>query len=171
MTIDQAVQLIHKGIDPSAHLWADLGAGTGIFTLALKKIIPEARILSVDKSPHALYQLQRSHPWLEIVDGDFTKTLDLPPLDGIIMANALHYAADPVQALNRILSNLKPGGRFILLEYDISAPVKTWVPYPIPFQNFVDMAAELGLEAPQLVGSKTSVYGRGRIYAALALKA
>ncbi len=171
MTIDQAANLIHKGIAPSSFLWADLGAGTGIFTLALKEILPEARILSLDKNPHALYNLQRAHPWLEIIEGDFTQALDLPPLDGILMANALHYVSDPEVILPSILSFLKPGGCFILIEYDTDRPVKTWVPFPISYQRFVGLAVECKLEEPRLIGTRPSLYGRGKIYAALATKA
>ena len=48
----------------------------------------------------------------------------------IVMANSLHFVrdADKAGVLRRLLSHLRPGGRFILVEYDADAG-NQWVPY------------------------------------------
>ena len=102
MTLKEAIELIRPGVRQEAKIWADIGAGTGMFTMALMDILEEevsdeCTLYALDKSPHALWQLESSpHTRLEILDADFSHPLDLPELDGIVMANALHYALDPL---------------------------------------------------------------------------
>ncbi len=171
MDQNEAIALIKEGVPQDALNWADIGAGNGTFTLALREILPQAEIIAVDKNIHALYRQQRNTPnAYQIMEGDFTKELDLPLLDGMIMANALHYAKDPVNVLKQLLGHLKPQGTFILIEYDIKKPVKPWIPYPIPLRQFQEIALKVGLNSPQLIGMKPSVYGRGNIYASYSHK-
>ena len=46
---------------------------------------------------------------------DFSRPLALTPLDGIVMANSLHFIkhADKERVLRQIIDYLKPGGRFL----------------------------------------------------------
>src|SRR5205085_9890881 len=114
-----------------------------IFTEALIEILEEGKVLAIDKSPHALYtnpQLAKPEPSsiikVEILKADFNHPFDLPRLDGILMANALHYAKDPLQVLKNVLSSLNPDGLFILIEYDTDKPNPPWVPYPLSWDKF-----------------------------------
>lgn len=168
MDIQVAAQLIQAAVKQEHATWADLGAGTGTFTQALQNLLPGGKIYAVDKSPHALWRLP-NHPNvpMEIVDADFTKPLDLPPLDGVLMANALHYADRPVPLLEELLKLLKPEGIFILVEYETHSPRPPWIPYPIPFDSFVEIAAEVGLNKPTKIGEVPSLYGHDHIYAAM----
>src|SRR5919112_4913712 len=82
--------------------WADFGAGSGAFTLALRELVgPHADIYAVDKDQRALRELEKAHREkfttsqnIHTVRADFSRTLSLPPLDGIVMANSLHYFKD-----------------------------------------------------------------------------
>src|SRR5688572_22774548 len=98
MTLQEAIDLIHPGIIPASGIWADIGAGTGVFTNALLEILTGGKVIAVDKSPHALYAIvnHNHNVEYEIMEGDFYQDLHLPLLNGIIMANALHYANDHV---------------------------------------------------------------------------
>lgn len=173
MQLSEAITMIEKGIaDPSGN-WADIGAGTGLFTLALGHLLREdATVYAVDKNPHGLYRLTREISFnMEIVEADFTKSLeDLPALNGIVMANALHYAKDPAETMRKILSKLEAGGTFILIEYDTRRAVPIWVPYPVPFSDFQKIAQEVGLSAPEKLQQRPSIYGNGMIYAAACTK-
>jgi len=87
--------------------WADLGAGSGAFTLALRELVGlEATIYAVDKDRGALKRLEWAHrqrfpsaDHLIPLNEDFTRPLDLPPLDGVVMANSLHYFRDQEKVL------------------------------------------------------------------------
>ena len=167
MTLPEAIDFIRPGINPTSGTWADIGAGTGLFTLALMEILTDGNVIALDKSPHALYSIKPPpHLGFEIVDADFHQPLSLPPLEGILMANALHYAKDHLTVLKNVLNSLKPGGTFILIEYDTDIPNIPWVPNPIPFQQFKDLCGKAGLHDPVIFGTRDSIYRDGAMYAA-----
>src|SRR2546421_8630062 len=92
------IHLLRKGIPGPGGTWADLGSGSGAFTLALADLLgPSGHIYSIDKDAAALKEQQRAMRatfpavHLEYLVADFTEPLDLPQLDGIVMANSLHY--------------------------------------------------------------------------------
>ncbi|WP_345298555.1 class I SAM-dependent methyltransferase [Candidatus Villigracilis affinis] len=80
--------------------WADLGAGSGAFTFALRELTgPAAKIYAVDKDRSSLNKLAQGYRArfgnsqnLDLVIGDFSRTLNLTALDGIVMANSLHFS-------------------------------------------------------------------------------
>ena len=61
--------------------------------------------------------------------------LSLPPLDGIVMANSLHYFKDREKILRHALSFLKLNGALLLVEYNVDSG-NMWVPYPLSFETF-----------------------------------
>ncbi|MDX2301796.1 MAG: class I SAM-dependent methyltransferase [Microscillaceae bacterium] len=169
MQISEAISLIQSGIPTEkSGVWADFGAGTGIFTQALQHMLPAAStIYALDKSPLLLYQIpQQTDQKLVVVEGDFTRSMDLPMLDGIILANALHYASDHLSTLQNILNYLYDRGTLILVEYEQETPRPPWVPFPVSFRRLQGLASELGLEAPQKLHQMPSVYGYEMIYSA-----
>src|SRR5438270_8344509 len=98
MNHNDHVFLLRKGVAGPGGTWADFGSGAGAFTLALADLIgPMGQIYSVDRdrgSLRAQEEAMRSRfPKTSItyLNTDFTQRLDLPPLDGIVMANSLHF--------------------------------------------------------------------------------
>ena len=179
MELQETVQLLRPAIKHVHGTWADIGAGTGVFTEALFEILESGKIIAVDKNTHSLYKLF-DQDWLrrnkktgidfEILEGDFHQPLQLPPLDGILMANALHYAKDHLAVLQNVISTLKPGATFILIEYNTSKPNPPWVPNPVPFIMFEQLCMQANLSKPEIINSKKSIYSDGEIYVALTLK-
>jgi SAM-dependent methyltransferase len=155
--------------------WADLGSGTGAFTLALADLLgPGGRIVSVDRDAAALRQqavaVAARFPDVALEQrlADFTADLGLPPLDGIVMANALHFQRDREAMVGKILGMLRPGGRFVLVEYDADRG-NPWVPYPLSFATWQAMATAAGFQEPRLLGRVPSRF-LGAIYSALATR-
>lgn len=166
-----ARQLIEAGIRPNTGNWLDIGAGTGVFTEVLFEVLSDGKVFALDKSPHALWRLQApAHLDFEIIDQDFNRPFALPMMDGMVMANALHYAPAPEAVLRQLLAFLKPGSPFILVEYDLTQPNTPWIPYPVARQKFEALAPGVGLSFPQLIGRKPSVYGPQDLYAVYSLK-
>ena len=166
------IYLLQKGITEKGGTWADLGSGTGAFTLALADLIgPTGHIYTIDKDQRALkYQEKAMHTnfpstAVEYINADFTHRLDLPKLDGIIMANSLHYVRHKDPILQLIRSYLRPGGRFILVEYNTDRG-NMWVPYPLTYRTWETLAHQNGFTTTQLLATVPSRYF-GEIYSAL----
>jgi SAM-dependent methyltransferase len=179
MEVREAVELIGAAIPRAVGTWADLGAGEGTFTRALAELLDQgSRLYAVDRDGRALAVLERwaAQTPLEVVPvrADFTKPFELPrlegaALDGVLLANALHFARDADEVLARLAAWLKPAGRVVLVEYERRAASR-WVPHPVPFDRFEVLALGAGLSAPHRVASRPSAYG-GELYAATALRA
>lgn len=156
--------------------WADLGAGSGAFTFALRELIgPTATIYAVDKDRASLEQLKNeyrsrfgSDENLQLHIGDFSRNATLPPLDGIIAANSLHYFKDRVSILKHMRSFLKPNGKLIVIEYNVDTG-NPWVPYPFSFGSFGKLAWQAGFTEPQLLARHPSRFLR-EFYSTLAFK-
>lgn len=153
-------------------LWADLGSGEGAFTLALADLLgPGGRIYSVDRDRGALdvqaRALRTRFPAVQVqpLAADFTRPLDLPPLDGIVMANSLHFVRRPAPVLALLRGYLRPGGRLIVVEYNTDFG-NMWVPHPFSYSTWVTRAREAGFVDTRLLATIPSRF-LGEIYSAL----
>jgi ubiquinone/menaquinone biosynthesis C-methylase UbiE len=172
--IEKARSLIRSGVPDSIGLWADLGCGDGIFTSALSTLQPaSSEIYAIDRDQNALKALARnfaeSYPdaILHTQVADFTRPIDLPPLDGILMANSLHFVHDKVPTLDLIQKMLKLNGRLIVVEYNTDRG-NSAVPYPISDKHFLKLAQSIGLRKAQIINRIPSSF-LGEMYAALSL--
>ena len=167
------VALIHDGVAPGT--WAELGSGNGAFTLALADLLgARGRIISVDRDAGALQQqataLNHRFPDVQLrqVVADFTGELELPELDGLLMANSLHFIRDKVELLPRLVAHLRPGGRFVLVEYGTDRG-NPWVPHPISFETWRRLAAGAGLGETRRLAAVPSRF-LGSIYSAQSVR-
>jgi SAM-dependent methyltransferase len=169
------VALLRRGVEAGSATWADLGSGEGAFTLALADLLgPAGSIHSVDRDARAL-QVQRramsdAFPKANVTPhlADFTKPLELPLLDGIVMANSLHFQYDKAAVLRLAGSYLRPAGRLILVEYDTDDG-NQWVPFPLSFRSWKTLAAKTGFHDTRQLASVPSRF-LGSIYSALSLR-
>ena len=143
--------------------WADLGAGEGAFTLALADLIgSDGHIVAVDKDARALRAIGHG---IETRAADFTKPLDLKDLDGVVMANSLHYVRDKDRVLRAVHAMLRPGGRLIIVEYGADSG-NPWVPYPFTYSRWEPMAARAGFKNTRLLKTVPSRW-LGSMYSAV----
>ena len=169
------VALLQNGIPYPGGIWADFGSGGGAFTLALAELVGDtAAIYSIDKNKRSLHQQERQmqvhfpNHQVHYLQSDYTKPLDLPPLDGAIMANALHFQRQKDGVLQLVRGYLKPGGRLILVEYNVDRG-NMWVPHPISYQSWAKLAARNGYTDTQLLETRPSRFLRG-FFSALSFK-
>lgn len=165
------VALLRAGVERPGGVWADLGAGGGAFTLALAELVgPDGLIYAVDRDGRALREASQAvahrYPDVELrpLTADFRQPLDLPPLDGVVMANALHFVRDQQPVAETIRALLKPGGVLLLVEYNVDRGNR-WVPYPISFTSWQRLASAAGFEGTSLLATRPSRF-LGEIYAA-----
>ncbi|MBX3139725.1 MAG: class I SAM-dependent methyltransferase [Trueperaceae bacterium] len=178
MNLAEAERLIVRGVVGRAGgVWADLGAGSGTFTRALASLLgPGSTVHAVDRDVRALSELVGDEPRsaganVVPLEADFREPLPVGDLDGIVMANSLHFVERGSQGevLARVAGHLKGGGVLILVEYD-QTQGSAWVPFPVPPGRFADIAVSAELSVPTEIGRRRSRYGPTDIYAAVASK-
>ena len=183
MDINDAIDLIRDAVDSRSGLWADLGAGTGTFTRALTEVLgPGSTVYAVDDNASAVRALRElsapgtSDARVIAMKADFTRPLEFPgledgrtQLDGILLANALHFVRDAERVLSRLVEDVRPGGRVIVVEYD-RREASRWVPYPIPASRWPRLAESAGLAEPTITATRPSSYS-GTLYTGVATRA
>ncbi|MDA7907510.1 class I SAM-dependent methyltransferase [Akkermansiaceae bacterium] len=112
---------------------ADIGAGSGYYSLRIAMTHPNSRVVSVDIQPEMIDFLKgrteklgiaNVSPHLGKIDG-----IGLPDesIDAALMIDAYHEFSHPYEMMKSIASALRPGGRVYLLEYreeDPDVPIK-----------------------------------------------
>jgi SAM-dependent methyltransferase len=197
------VDLLRPADLPPGGTWGDFGAGGGAFTLALRELTgSRADIFAIDKDSARLNALERDYRIrfgdtknLHIIHDDFIRPLDMPMLDGALMANSLHYfrnpkgegagkedgpigrirsaeavhpAPDKMSVLRHVRSFLKPNGLLVLVEYNVDAG-NPWVPYPLTFETWRGLALRAGFTEPRLLAKRPSSFLR-EFYSAVVQK-
>ena len=171
MHLTEAIDLIqHEGIrGDKPTTWADLGCGSGLFTRALASLqLPGSLIYAVDTHPTLpLNSGGFSEIRIETVPLDFVRA-DWPfaQLDGLLMANSLHYVSNQLAFLAKAIRHLTESGVFLVVEYDSDVP-NPWVPYPLSYHALKRLFSNSGYSRIEKVNQKPSRYGRANLYAAL----
>ena len=113
---------------------ADIGAGTGYFSLRLaKRVGSQGRVLATDIQPQMLAMLSENMRAAGIrnIEPILCTPTDakLPEgqLDLALMVDVYHELASPEETLTQVRRALKPDGRLVLVEYrgeDPNVPIK-----------------------------------------------
>ena len=150
--------------------WADLGCGAGTFTLALAELLAAGSLIhAMDRDARALRRIPALRHEVAITTqaGDFITTpWPFTGLDGILMANALHFVGDQAAFVRGCQPRVRPTHRFLIVEYDtdVSNP---WVPYPVSRVRLADLFASAGYSSVRVLHTRPSVYQRAPLYSAL----
>ena len=168
------VDLLRDAVDAGG-TWADIGAGSGAFTLALADLLgPGSHIVAVDRDAAALSQnvdaVEARFPGVTIepLVTDFTRPLPLTELDGLVAANSLHFVPRARQAVlvAGLAGCLRRHGTFVVIEYDTDRG-NAWVPHPFRYPTWERLATEAGLFEVRRLGRVSSRFLDG-IYSAAA---
>ncbi len=152
--------------------------------MALRELIGlDATIYAVDKDRSSLRELENSHrarfntipnpsiklrASLILLPNDFSRPLDIPPLDGIVMGNSLHFFKDKENILRHVGGFLKPNGALLLVEYNVDSG-NFWVPHPLSFETYRALAPHAGFSEPRLLAKIPSRFLK-EFYSAVAHK-
>jgi ubiquinone/menaquinone biosynthesis C-methylase UbiE len=171
MNLKEATAFImFENKNPSPQLWLDLGCGTGLFTVALAASLPPgSKIIAVDKDEKALRKIPATanDVIIQAIAADFVSdTMDVKDIDGILMANSMHYVNDKKTFLGKLISSMKTNGVFVIVEYDRQAG-NQWVPYPLTIDAAKGLFKGLGYSDFHLLNKRASVFGRHYMYAAI----
>lgn len=127
---------------------------------------PGSTIYAVDLDQRALERIPDQRDGVEIrkiVTDLQSSSLRLPSVDGILMANTLHFIQEQQVFLRRLLS---VADRFLIVEYERIKP-NPWGPYPVGFEKLRQLFTEVGVERVEKVATRPSLFG-STIYSALA---
>jgi FkbM family methyltransferase len=112
---------------------ADIGAGTGYFSLPLAARLPDSRVLAVDIQPEMLKMLhrraaERGLANVTLIEGQVDDPgLPAAAVDLVFMVDAYHEFSHPREMMEGVVQSLRPGGRVVLVEYrgeDLQVPIK-----------------------------------------------
>ena len=171
------LNLITKAIPEPGGTWAEMGSGRGAFTLALAELVGSSGIIySIDQNVSVLNEQKRAierrfgdqQPKMHYWKADFSQHLELPYLDGLLMANSLHFQRDKKSVIRLVYDYLSPRGYLILVEYNLQHG-NTWVPHPISFEKWEELTREFGFVGTRLLGTRPSRTMR-EIYSAVCQK-
>ena len=129
---DHAIRLM--GLRPN-DVVADIGAGTGYFSLRIAARVPRGKVLAEEIEPLMLNDIRenarRAHvDNIELVLG----TIEDPRLpengvDVVVMVDAYHEFDHPREMMRAIVKSLKAGGRVVDLEYRAEDPSVLILPH------------------------------------------
>ena len=171
MQIQGAISLIKTEgfFEDTKTNWADLGCGSGLFTRALASLLyPGSLIYAVDKNvgtlkiPDSINSVS-----IEIRKSDFTSdSFHLKDLEGILMANALHFVFEKKTFLNKTIAWFREKPLFLIVEYDTDNP-NPWVPYPLSFPTLKNLFTELGYSRIKKLHQTKSLYNNANLYSVM----
>jgi ubiquinone/menaquinone biosynthesis C-methylase UbiE len=108
---------------------ADLGAGSGYFTVRLARAVGNAgKVYAVDIQAGMLTLLQRAVDRarltnvVPVLGAEDDPRLPAESLDLVLMVDVYHELSSPQATLGHLKRALKPGGRLVLLEYRAEDP-------------------------------------------------
>ena len=125
---DQAgtlVDLLHSGTSyPAGSMVLEAGCGVGAQTVTLAQRSPGARFMSVDISPASLVEAERRTDAAGLTNVRFRQAdifaLPFGPetFDHVFVCFVLEHLAQPVEALVKLKSQLRPAGTMTVIEGD-----------------------------------------------------
>lgn len=172
MHLQDAIQFItHPDfVITNKKIWADLGCGTGTFTLALASLLDNSStIYAVDADASALSRIPDTYHQTKIekIRADFVNdALPVDTLDGLLMANSLHFVKNKEAFLEKLKPSLRTDASLLIIEYESKVP-NVWVPYPIDFQSLKSLFGRSGYSDISKLNTRASIYGNRQMYAAL----
>lgn len=114
------------------HVVADVGAGTGYYTVRLaERVGPAGRVFATDIQPEMLSALQARMTRARLTNIELVLSAEADPrlpdglFDLVLMVDVYHELSRPQEVLRKLRASLKPDGRLVLIEFRKES---AWVP-------------------------------------------
>jgi ubiquinone/menaquinone biosynthesis C-methylase UbiE len=106
---------------------ADIGAGTGYFSVRIAKRVPDGRVFSVDIEPDMLHYLgERAHREHLSVLLPVRGTADNPnlpePVNLVLVVDTYHHIENRTAYFAKLKDALTPNGRVAIVDFKLDAP-------------------------------------------------
>jgi ubiquinone/menaquinone biosynthesis C-methylase UbiE len=134
---------------------ADIGAGTGYFSIRIARKVPRGQVIGEDIQPEMIALMKENvakaglsnvHPLLGT-----TEDPNLPPgsVDKVLMVDAYHEFDMPKEMMQGIVKGLKPDGQVVFVEYRGEDPAVPILPHHK--MTVAQLSAEMGAVGLHLV--------------------
>lgn len=115
---DLSTELSHINLKSHQQV-VDIGCGSGVLCRYLSDIFPKMEITGIDKSRDRILQAQAHNEntdRIQYIAGEIDSLEN--KFDLAICRYVLEHLEDPLTFLNKVKSVLKPGGKFIIIDFD-----------------------------------------------------
>jgi len=121
---DEVLDALH--LQPTS-LVADIGAGTGYFSVRIAKRVPEGKVFAADVEPDMVRYLgaraEREHLANLTPVRASADAANLPePVDLVLVVDTYHHIDDRTRYFAALQSSLRPGGRLVIVDFKADAP-------------------------------------------------
>ena len=146
--VSQAIE--NMGIQANERI-ADIGAGSGYYTFIMARKAPQGKVFAVDLQSEMLdlmkQRIEREDiKNVELIRGSETSpNLEANSVDLVTMVDVYHELSHPREMMQHIVSALRPGGRFVLLEYRMEDPT-------VPIKRLHKLSEEQAVREMESVG-------------------
>jgi ubiquinone/menaquinone biosynthesis C-methylase UbiE len=155
--LDPPAMIARLGLHHGMHV-ADLGSGTGIFTIELARAVGESgRVFALDQSEEMMRIAGSKDlpPTVRVMHVDLHHDLPMPEgsLDCCFIAFVLHEIEPPAHMIAQMHHVLRHGGKVAILEFREDAPEGHGPPKPrrISATKATEMLTAQGFDAPEVV--------------------
>jgi len=113
-------------LEPTARV-ADLGAGTGYFSVRIAKRVPKGKVFAVDIEPDMLRYLdERAHrahlSVLQTVRASADSANVPEPVDLVLVVDTYHHIENRTAYFAKLSKSLRPDGRLAIIDFKLDAP-------------------------------------------------
>jgi ubiquinone/menaquinone biosynthesis C-methylase UbiE len=129
----------------------DLGAGSGYFSFKLAQAVPRGKVVAADLEPEMIRHIHHK----AMVEGVTNLTpviikADDPQVPGdadyVFVCDVLHHVQDRAGWLKKVASEMKPGARFVLVEFkEGKLPEGPPEAVKIPRKQLIELVSQAGL--------------------------
>jgi len=118
-------------------LVADIGAGTGYFSVRIARRIPEGKIFAADIEPDMVRYLgeraRLEHLTNLVPVQANADAANLPePVDVALIVDTYHHIGNRTQYFAKLKSSLRPGGRLVIVDFKADSPNGPPVQHRLP---------------------------------------
>jgi ubiquinone/menaquinone biosynthesis C-methylase UbiE len=106
---------------------ADVGAGTGYFTVRLARAVPDGRVIATDIEPDMVRYLAERATKEQLTNitavqcGATDPKLPAGAVDRILVVDVWHHLPDRVAYARGLAASLKPGGKVAIVDFTMEA--------------------------------------------------
>jgi predicted methyltransferase len=107
---------------------ADIGAGTGYFSMRLAHMVPQGKVYAVDAEPDMVAHLKRRAAEAGLANVRAVQaTADSPRLpekvDVVLFVDVYHHIGNRVRYFSQLRESVKPGGRLAIVDFRMDSPM------------------------------------------------